>query len=294
MATQFLHRPIVWTAATGAIGLTIAAATYNHESRAAALSTAPLTFSSFTTLKLESTEQLTHNVKRLRFALPSDTPASLPLVSSLLTRHTPAGGLIPVFRPYTPISTTSGHITFLVKLYPNGRASGKMHSLRAGDSMSFKSLHELEYTPNQFASMTFIAGGSGITPIYQLASTILGDPQEKTRLRLVYANNSPGDILLRDEFDALAKEYPGRFEATYVVSKDAEGSGMRSGYVTKELLAEVIPPKEGEGKVKVLVSGPPAMTAAVAGGKGGFGWTQGSMGGILKELGYTKEEVHKF
>ena len=45
---------------------------------------------------------------------------------------------------------------------------------------------------------------------------------------------------------------------------------------------------------KVLLSGPPAMIEAIGGGKGMAGWTQGSIGGVLKDLGYTKEDVHKF
>jgi cytochrome-b5 reductase len=299
MASTLLTRPSTWAAATALVGLGIATSTYNHESRAAHSSSASLTFSGFTTLKLESNEQINHNVKRLRFALPTPTATtSLPAISSLLTRHTPPGSLIPVFRPYTPISAATssddaGHITFLVKLYPNGRASGKMHSLVPGDELAFKSLHEFDYKPNQFSDMTFIAGGSGITPIYQLTRAILGNAEDKTRVRLVYANQSLDDILLKKEFDALSTEYPGRFEATYLVSKGGGAEkGLKTGYVTKEVLMEVMP--EREGKVKVLVSGPPAMIAALAGAKGGFGWTQGSIGGILKELGYSKEDVHKF
>ena len=37
------------------------------------------------------------------------------------------------------------------------------------------------------------------------------------------------------------------------------------------------------------VSGPPGQVAAVAGKKSGF--NQGELGGILKELGYTQEQV---
>lgn len=254
--------------------------------------------SGFTELKLESAEMVNHNVKKLRFALPDkDAVSGLAPVSSLLTKHTPDGGWIPVFRPYTPVSDNDdpGHVTFMVKKYPNGKASGKMHSLVPGDSMSFKQLHELDYKPNQFSAMTFIVGGSGITPIYQLTRSILRNPADKTKIALVYANNTEQDILLKSEFDALSNEYPGRFSATYTVSKtSSEGEGLyHVGYVTKDMLVKVLPKDTGKG-AKILVSGPPNMTEAIAGKKGFFGWTQGSMGGILGELGYTKEQVHKF
>jgi cytochrome-b5 reductase len=202
--------------------------------------------------------------------------------------------LIYVFQrvPLTEEIDEAGHVTFMVKKYPNGKGSGKMHSLKPGETLLFKPLHEFDYKPNQWQSMTFIAGGSGITPIYQLTRAILNNPDDKTKISLVYANNSEEDILLKNEFDELAKKYPGRLNRLYAVSKTTpQNEGLyEKGYVTKEVLSKVMPQKVD----KVLVSGPPAMVESVAGAKGGFGWTQGSLGGVLKELGYTKEEVHKF
>ncbi|KIV79216.1 hypothetical protein PV11_06786 [Exophiala sideris] len=258
-----------------------------------------MSWKGFTELKLQSTEQVNHNVKKLTFALPDDESVTgLAPITSLLTRHTPEGAWIPVFRPYTPVSENDvpGTVTFMVKKYPNGKGSGKMHSLKPGDSLLFKPLHEFDYKPNQYSAVTCIAGGSGITPIYQLTRAILNNPEDKTKIALVYANNSEEDILLKQEFDELAQKYPDRFTRSYVVSTTTpqnEGEHVK-GYVNKELLTKVMPHKLNERNVKVLVSGPPPMTASIAGAKGGFGWTQGSLGGVLGELGYTKEEVHKF
>lgn len=187
----------------------------------------------------------------------------------------------------------------MIKRYPNGKGSGKMHSLVPGDKMAFKPLHEFDYKPNQYASMTLIAGGSGITPIYQLTKAILDDPHDRTKLTLIYANNTTSDILQRQELDALAARFPDRLRTVYTVTKPATvpESNLHVGYVTKDLLLKsgTLTKLKGEKlPVKVLVSGPPAMVEAIAGAKGGFGWTQGTLGGILKDLGYDKEDVHKF
>lgn len=251
----------------------------------------------FTELRLHSSEQVNHNVKKLTFILPTeDSVTGISPVTSLLTRHTPEGGLIPVFRPYTPVSANdeAGTVTFMVKKYPGGKGSGKMHSMVPGESLLFKPLNEFDYKPNQHQSMLFIAGGSGITPIYQLTRAILKNPEDKTKISLIYANNTEEDILLRKEFEDLERQYPGRFQKVFTVSKlsnESDGS-VEKGYVTKAMVGKVWPGKEAGQKV--LVSGPPAMTEAVAGAKGFFGWTQGSIGGILSELGYTKEDIHKF
>ena len=263
-----------------------------------------MSWSGFTPLTLQSSVMVNHNVKKLTFALPTpQTITGNAPITSLLSKHTPADSWIPVIRPYTPISSGSdladaGTVTFLIKKYPGGKGSGKMHSLVPGDTISFRQLHEFDYTPNTYPSMLLIAGGSGITPLYQLSKAILGNPGDQTKVKLVYANNSYEDILLKGEFDALEREFPGRFKVRYTVSKASPEQGADGnvgvGYVTAALLEEVLARKGAAEKVKVLVSGPPAMTEAVAGAKGGFGWTQGSLGGILKELGFEKDDVHKF
>ena len=53
-----------------------------------------------------------------------------------------------------------------------------------------------------------IAGGTGITPMYQVANAILKDPTDQTELRLIFANVSADDILIQEELDAVAKQYP--------------------------------------------------------------------------------------
>lgn len=90
--------------------------------------------------------------------------------------------------------------------------------------------------------------------------------------------------------DNLAAQFPGRFRVTHVVSH-AEGRGdgrVRSGRTDKDMLLEALSPvtattttatlaappdsdyvgKGAAKQSKILVCGPPAMLAAVAGNKG--------------------------
>ena len=246
-------------------------------------------FSSFTELRCLSSEQYNHNVKKITFALPENSTSDLPPITSLLTQHTPEGSWIPVFRPYTPVSSDNGSVTFMVKKYEGGKGSTKMHSLKPGDNLKFKSLQELKYVPNEYSEILLIGGGSGITPLYQLTKAVLDNPQDKTKLALIYANNSTEDILLKKEFEELKGRFPDRFK-TIFITKDG-GNGSEKGYVTREMIGKLWEKKNGQ---TVLLSGPPAMIEAIGGGKGMAGWTQGSIGGVLKDLGYTKEDVHKF
>ena len=49
--------------------------------------------------------------------------------------------------------------------------------------------------PSDGAGM--LAGGTGITPMYQVINAILRDPSDRTQLSLVSANVGEDDILLR-------------------------------------------------------------------------------------------------
>lgn len=240
-------------------------------------------------LPLESSSQINHNTKLLRFSLPHSTDTSgLALTSAVLTLSWPKGRWLPVARPYTPVSSseTPGMLELLVKHYPDGKQSTHLHSLQPGDSLLFAAaLPGYAWKPNAMRHVTLIAGGAGITPIYQLARGILENRQDKTSVTLVYGANSDEDVLLRKEFDAFQREFPERFRAVYAVSQPEEGSTSRKGRVTKDLLEQVGRPSlKDEGMV--FVCGPPAMEKALVGDR--------KAGGILGELGYRKDQIHTF
>ncbi|KAL4933275.1 cytochrome b5 reductase family protein [Aspergillus undulatus] len=260
----------------------------------------------FKYLKLHSEESVNHNTKKLRFELPGGEGAvsGLSLTCALLTFSKPDGSWTPVVRPYTPVSKIDepGFVDLLVKKYPGGKASTHLHSLKPGDSLLFlASLPGFSWTPNKFKHVYLIAGGAGITPIYQLTQGILDNPADKTKITVVFGVNTEEDLLFRGEFDEYKKRFPGRLDVHYTVSRPEEGfkdgQGVRSGYVDRELLGSVMQGPD-ETDAKVFVCGPPAMETALD-GKGGFGngsfekFGQGK-GGILGQLGYGNDRIHRF
>ncbi|KAF1949872.1 oxidoreductase NAD-binding domain-containing protein [Byssothecium circinans] len=249
----------------------------------------------FVSLPLESSETVNHNTKRLRFKLPhEDDISGLSTTSALLTMSWPKGCWTPVARPYTPISDMEepGYLELMVKQYPNGKQSTHLHSLQPGDKLLFvAALRGHQWKPNAVPHVTLIAGGAGITPIYQLARGILSDPADKTAVTIVYGTNTDNDVLLKKEFDEFKKEFGDRFEYVYTVSQPSQGSPWRKGHVTKELLEKVASRKEkiqgaAGGEKMVFVCGPPAMEKSLVGSK----WERG----ILQELGYEKKQIITF
>ena len=182
----------------------------------------------------------------------------------------------------------------LVKVYPNGPMSEHLHSMKPGETLSFKGpIPKYGWSTNKHDHVTMIAGGTGITPMYQLIRGIFNNPQEKTKVSLIFGNISEKDILLKEEFDAIEKDFPHRFKAFYTLDKpESDDWPHGKGFITKDLLKEIIPDPQSEN-IKVFICGPPGLYKAISGAKTSP-QDQGELTGILKDLGYTKEQVFKF
>jgi cytochrome-b5 reductase len=186
-----------------------------------------------------------------------------------------------------------GYLELLVKVYPSGPMSEHLHSMREGQMLSFKGpIPKYPWSPNKHEHITLIAGGTGITPMYQLIRAILKNPEDKTKISLVFGNVEERDILLKEELEGFENEFPQRFRCFYTLDKAPESWPYGKGVITKELLKTVIPDPNSKN-IKIFVCGPPGMYKAISGAKVSP-QDQGEVSGILKELGYTKEQVYKF
>ncbi|KAJ5673876.1 hypothetical protein N7462_009315 [Penicillium macrosclerotiorum] len=242
------------------------------------------------TLRLQDIQKVNHNTKRFKFEFPDkDASSGLSLTSALLTYSWPAGQWFPVLRPYTPISNLDqpGSIELMVKQYPNGKASSHLHSLKPGDTLTFvTALKGYPWTANKFSHVYLIAGGAGITPIYQLIRGVLSNPHDETKISLVFGVNSEQDLLFQDELEEYKSRFPDRFNYIYTVSHPKqEGSSFRKGYVTEELLRDIIS-RDSDQDTKVFVCGPPRMEDSLVGSRNGQG--------ILGRLGFSKDQIHRF
>lgn len=56
--------------------------------------------------------------------------------------------------------------------------------------------------------LALVAGGTGITPLYQVICRILTRASDNTKIALVYCNRTEEDILLRKELDGLQASRP--------------------------------------------------------------------------------------
>lgn len=253
----------------------------------------------FVEFTLKEIKPYNHDSATLVFELPDGKKPGMGVASAVVVKAV-GDGLKDdkgkdVIRPYTPITSpdTAGHMDFLVKKYPGGKMTTYMHNMKPGDKLGIKGpIAKFPYKANEFESIGMIAGGSGITPMWQVIQDIAANPSDKTKCTLIYTNKTEQDILLREKFDELAKK-DNRFTIVYGLDKLPKGFSGFEGYVTPELITKHLPKPDLASKTKIFVCGPPPQVEAISGGKGPKG-SQGELKGLLAKMGYEAEQVYKF
>ncbi|WVZ68441.1 hypothetical protein U9M48_017378 [Paspalum notatum var. saurae] len=235
----------------------------------------------FKKFKLVEKKQISHNVAKFKFTLPTPTSVlGLPIGQHISCRGQDATGE-EVIKPYTPTTLDSdlGCFELVIKMYPQGRMSHHFREMKVGDYLSVKGPKgRFKYQVGQVRAFGMLAGGSGITPMFQVARAILENPNDNTKVHLIYANVTYEDILLKEELDDMAKTYPDRFKIYYVLNQPPENWNGGVGFVSKEMIQSHCPAPAED--IQILRCGPPPMNKAMA--------------AHLDELNYTKEMQFQF
>lgn len=251
----------------------------------------------FVKFKVSEVRDVNHNTKLYRFTFDSQEALGLHVASCLITKaeigKKKDGSPNYVIRPYTPISPpdSKGYFDLLVKIYPNGKMTQHLAQLKPGDTLDVKGpIPKLPYAPNMKKQIGMIAGGTGITPMLQVIDAIVSNPEDNTQVSLVFANTTPADILLKSKLDALSFAHP-NFKVYYVVDSPTNDWKGGKGYINKDVLLKGLPSPSDD--TLILVCGPPGLMNLISGDKAPDR-SQGELVGLLKELGYTSEQVYKF
>lgn len=86
-----------------------------------------------------------------------------------------------------------------------------------------------------------LAGGTGVTPMYQVMNAILRSKRDKTKVTLIFANITVNDILLHNELQELEAKYPDRLSIYYVLNNAPEGWTGGVGFITADMIRSKLP-----------------------------------------------------
>jgi ferredoxin-NADP reductase len=230
-----------------------------------------------------------------------------------------------VTRSYTPVSHKLHNNTFtvLVKVYDHaaGRISfsRKLQQAPLGTSFAVSvngacTRHaggavSLPQGTKKYKTISMIAAGTGIAPMYQILCTALADSTDSTVFKLLYGSRTVPDILLMNELNTLADQYTHRFSVTYAISQHrqcqitgesssssissssssscdvklaqqrTEATRMCYERISADIISQCLPPHGAD--TLVLVCAPPAMRSTV-------------LLPALASLGHTADHIFTF
>lgn len=205
---------------------------------------------------------VTHNVKRFVLERPEGVEFESGQATELSINKP---GLVEERRPFTFTSLNNqNYLEFMIKIYIDHDGVTKaLGEVVPGDELV---VHDVFGTITYHGTGLFIAGGAGITPFI----SIFRDLESKGALagnKLLFANRSPEDVILKEELEDLLGE---DFISVVSTSNDP---AIPARYISEELINSSL-----EGNIQFgYVCGPDTFTEAMV--------------GHLTELGFSTDHI---
>ncbi|MBP7217293.1 MAG: hypothetical protein KBA46_08445 [Candidatus Omnitrophica bacterium] len=205
-------------------------------------------------LKVKEIIQRAYNVKSVRLEVGCDTNyLAGQFLSVTLTGN-------PALKRWLSISsspTEKGYIEFTKKLTASD-FSKTLDNLRAGDVVSVEYPFGKFTLDAQSKKIAFLSGGIGITPIRSITKYIV-DSNTGTDVVIIYANRSLRDVVFREDFEAMEKNYD-RLKVAHVLCEAAPGFTCTVGLINSTVIKNEVPDFKER---KFYLCGPPSMVEAM-------------------------------
>jgi len=207
-------------------------------------------------LKVQNIIQRSYSVKSVRINKPTENlsyKAGQFLSVALNNVNCP--------KRYLSISsspTELGHIEFTKKI-TGSDFSCTLDKLKEGDILKIQyPFGKFTLEDNPAEKIAFLSGGIGITPIRSIIKYAV-DKKLVLDLVLIYANRSVRDILFKEDFDAMQKDYP-KLKVAHVLCEPAPDFKCVSGLINAQVIKNETPDYLER---KFFLCGPPPMVEAM-------------------------------
>lgn len=199
-------------------------------------------------VKIKSIKFITHDVLQI----VTEKPAEAIFVSGQATEiFIDKEGWRNEGRPFTFTCLPSDdHLEFSIKTYPERKGvTNELRGLKAGDTLIVNDIFgAIEYK----GEGTFIAGGAGVTPFISIFRN-LKSKNALGKNRLIFANKTKEDIILKDEFESMLGD-----NFFNILSRE-ETDKYAHGRITEEFIKKSGAPLDSY----FYVCGPPPMMDAI-------------------------------
>ncbi|KAI0073788.1 hypothetical protein K474DRAFT_1602723 [Panus rudis PR-1116 ss-1] len=200
----------------------------------------------FTPAKLVKRKEVSGDTRLYTFELPRKEDGSHGILGLPVGKHIQVSVHFrdqAVVRSYTPVRPVlpdeeDGTFELLVKTYmpsdtgpfpPGGTMSNYLDCMEIGEEIDIRGpsgginykgdgVFNIAGRIRRFHSINLVAGGSGLTPHWQLIRAILSDPTDKTAISLI-DRHTFDDILFYQELHEYAKEEASRFKIWHLLDQ---------------------------------------------------------------------------
>lgn len=195
-------------------------------------------------------DQLTHDTIHLVFEIPDNMLLGIECGQHIMCHLGDAQ------RKYTPIANKKGEFELVVKVYPNGKLSSHLNSMKIGDELLISGPYGRNiYNGNgEFSSATnsvvtnnvlFICAGSGITPVYAILDNINKDAIYSN---VLFVNKTENDIIMHKELDEMC-ERNGNVKNYYALTQPGDGWSGLVGRPSATMITDIV----GEERSAIVV-----------------------------------------
>ncbi len=224
---------------------------------------------------VESTAELTHDIKQIRLALSdSEEISHRPGQYVQVQAPSPDG---PVFRAYSISSPAyeSRVVELIVRLIPGGIGSTYLHNLQAGDDIVFTGPYgEFQLDQDPEVEIVCVGGGCGMAPMKNIIYTVY-DRWPDRKCWLFFGCRTTRDIFYLEEFKELSKNHP-NLHIVYALSDPLDTEERwdgETGFVHLSVDKHLDPGVRRQA----FLCGPPPMIEAVM--------------GVLEEKGLRQQDI---
>ncbi len=219
--------------------------------------------------RVQSLDDLTHDIKRLRLEISSGEPLAFSAgqFAALGFAGCPPRDYSMASLPGEPV------LEFHVRRTPGGVASAHVFEvLKVGDPVRVEGPSGTAYLREQHRGpIIAVAGGSGLAPIRSIVERALIQ-QLPQHIYLYFGVRSERDLYLHDHFARLAERHP-TLHFNPVLS-ESDNAGFRLGLVHEAVAADF---DEFDG-CKAYLAGPPVMVEAAT--------------RLFEQRGMRREDIH--
>lgn len=220
-------------------------------------------------LRVRATEPVAEDALRVSFDVPPElTSAFAHRAGQHVSLRAPEVGddLRRSYSVATPAG--SGRLEVVVQRLEGGRFSTYVHEgLRPGteiEVMTPTGRFTTDFGPDRCRHYGFVAGGSGIVPIYSLLATALR-VEPRSHVSLVYASRTTARTILLDELKDEKDRALDRFLLFHVLSREPQEHPLGSGRLDRARLSALLRAVFVEGSVdEWFLCGPSGLVETAA------------------------------